>query len=411
MSLDAELGLAPPEKSTARRPRTDFSDAAVEERKRARIEKSNPPIDPTADPIGLAWPDGRIHGMFASAPNPVQWFAHERLLAGRGHVLTGVGGSSKTTMLYALAQGAVLGRLPWDWTLDRTGSAALFLTEDTLDDVHRTLHLLGQQLDKAQQGLMVQRLRIYPLAGLPARLLQLNGNALVETEVYDWLMQQLQGLPEPLAFVGIDPALGVTEGDEMSPAHQRRLGELVDRIAIESGACTVLATHSTKAIHQLDEVGSHASRGSGAITDAVRGEFVLRNMTADEARRFGVEDRAERQRYVQLTATKGNRLPPEAFVPVWLKRGAGGLLSQVSLEQVERGSVGQREVQALEILRQACVNGDTTLKFWREQCAAAGVINKAAGLSAQEKAMQRIRDALMDAGMVRHTGRGMYQPT
>jgi RecA-family ATPase len=73
--------------------------------------------------------------------------------------------------------------------------------------------------------------------------------------------------------VGFDPALGITEGDEMNQAHQRRLGELMDRIAIDSGACVMVTTHAARSMLHADELGSHSSRGGGAITDAVRGEY------------------------------------------------------------------------------------------------------------------------------------------
>jgi hypothetical protein len=359
------------------------------------------------------WPDGRITGCFDTEPPDVQWSFRQRLLAGRGHVLPGIGGSSKTRVLYHLGTGSVLGHLPWDWEVSITGSAALFLTEDVAAQVHRVLHQIGQQLNPAERRLLTERLRVYPLAGRRALLLELNGNALYETRVYDWLMRQLDALPKPVVFVGIDPAIGVSEGDELSQAHQRRLGELVDRIAIQSGASTMITAHAAKGIHQTEELGSHSARGGGAITDAVRAEYTLRNMTADEARRFRIEDRAERQLYVQLAATKGNELPPEAYTPVWLKRGRGGALEQVFLEQAERGAtVGNRELQALALLKKAAPQGDTTMRSWRAECIAAGLIPASATASAQEKAMERIRAALHGAGLVVGGGiRGTWIPT
>jgi hypothetical protein len=364
------------------------------------------PPDPFAK-----WPDGRLNGMFDCKPQPTTWFARDRLLAGRAHALAGVGGSSKTRAQYHLALGAVLGRLPWSWEIVKTGSAALFLTEDSIDDSHRVLHALGAELSEDDRRLVTRQMRVYQLAGFPMRLLQLNGQGLIETDAYDWFMRQLDALPKPVAYIGIDPALAVTEGDELSPSHQRRLAEMADRIAIQHGACVVLTTHAAKNMHQADELGSHASRGSGALTDAMRGEFVLRTMTSDEARKFGIDDRAERQRYVQLAATKGNSLPPEAYTPVWLRRGDAGLLSGVSLEQVERGSVGPRELQALEILRQDYGSGETSMKHWRALCVSAGAI-AAGSLTAQEKSMERIRDALRDAGLVAPgKTRGLWIPT
>jgi RecA-family ATPase len=376
----------------------------------AAVPADAPALDDAAQAFS-DWPDGRIDRYFEGAPPAVPWFAHQRLLAGRGHLLAGIGGSSKTRILYHLAMGGVLGQLPWSWEVSRSGSAALFLTEDVAAQVHRVLHQMGQHLSPQDRTRLVEYMRVFPLAGKRAILLELNGNALYETRVYDWLMRQIDALPKPVAFIGIDPALGVTEGDELSPAHQRRLGEMVDRIAIESRACTVLAAHATKALHLAEELGSHSARGSGAITDAVRGEFTVRNMTADEARRFGIDDRAERQLYLQLAATKGNELPPEAYAPVWLKRNADGGLQEVSMEQVERGTVGVREMQALEILKAHAAAGDVSMKFWRGQCAAAGLMPASASPSAQEKSMERIRDTLKAAGLVETTGRGLWKPT
>jgi hypothetical protein len=378
--------------------------------KRVNDDPAPPPED--VDPF-LKWPDGRINGMFDSKPPEIEWFADNALIAGRAHALVGVGGTGKTRLQYHLALGAVLGRLPWKWQIKRTGSAALFLTEDVTAEVHRTIHRLGASLSEDERKTLTRQMRVFPLAGRSARMLSLiDGGALVENEVYDWVMGQVECLPKPVAFLGFDPALALTEGDELNQAHQRRLGEVIDRFAIETGASAVLTAHAAKGLMHAEELGSHAARGGGALTDAVRGEFVVRNMTADEARKFGIEDRAERQLYVQLAATKGNHLPPEAYVPVWLKRGAGGTLSQVSLEQVERGTVGQRELQALELLRKTAPLGDTTMRFWRTDCVAHGVISASASESAQEKGMERIRDALRDAGMVGPgRSRGTWIPT
>jgi hypothetical protein len=357
------------------------------------------------------WPDGRINGMFDCLPKPAADLFRNRMPKGRAVVLASLGGMGKTRMQYLMAIGAITGRLPWDWEVATTGSAALFLLEDTIDDSHRVLHAIGAALNEDERKLLTRQLRVFQLAGFPARLLELNGNALRETEVYEWLMHQLDTMPKPLAYVGIDPALGTTEGDELSPAHQRRLGEHMDRIAIETGATVVLSAHAAKSLRQAEELDSHTSRGSGAITDAVRAEYVLRSMTADEARKFGINDLVERKRYVQFQATKGNSLPPEAFAPVWLRRGEAGLLSGVTLEQVERGNVGTREMQALEVLRETHASGETTLRFWTGKCVTAGLISGSTE-SAREKAMQRIRDALFNAGLIaKGSARGLWVPT
>ncbi len=85
---------------------------------------------------------------------------HFALLAYRAHLLTGAGGSSKTRALYHLAIAAVIGRLPWGWPIERTGSAVLFLAEDTIENVHRTLHALIEfgDITEAESKLVGERL-------------------------------------------------------------------------------------------------------------------------------------------------------------------------------------------------------------------------------------------------------------
>lgn len=360
------------------------------------------------------WPgDGLVAGYFMSAPSPIRWFARERLLAGRAQLLVGLGGSSKTRVLYHLAIAAVLGRLSWGWRIDQTGSAALFLAEDTADAVHRTLVAMTRSLgvSDAEESLLSERLRIFPLAGKESRLLTLvPGGDLRPNGRLDRLMEAVAGMPAPAVFIGLDPALGLTEGDEMNPGHQRRLGELADRIAIDSGACVLLAAHAAKGSATADEVGTHTSRGSGAITDAVRGEFVLRTMTAAEGRQFGITEIDERRAFVQLAATKGNDMPPSAFAPIWLKRTAGGVLEEANLAKADDRPVAKRELEALNVLRELAQTSSPTLKAWREACMAAGLLQGTTD-AACEKAMQRIRDALLDAGLVEPgMTRGVFLP-
>lgn len=359
------------------------------------------------------WPHstGDVSGFLRTPAPGHQWFARDRLLMGRAGLLTAVGGSSKTRTLIHLAVGAVTGILPWNWQIDRTGSAALFLTEDTGDQVHRALHLIARTLAPEQLALLSSRLRVYALAGKQSTLLALRPSVgLVPTERVVRLIEICQEMPE-LVFVGLDPALALSDGDESNPAHQRRLGELVDKIAIETGACVLLASHAAKALQGAEEIGSHSSRGSGAITDAVRSEYVLRTMNASEAKRYGVEDIAERKAHVQLLPTKGNELPPDAYRPVWLRRGEGGVLEQVTLTEVDKPAAGpsSRDLDALDVLRELTAKGSAKVSAWGRACADRGILSGSA--SAIEKAIHRCKASLLSAGLiVPGVTRGVFVP-
>jgi phage/plasmid primase-like uncharacterized protein len=358
------------------------------------------------------WPgDGLdVADCLATPAPPVRWFITERMPAGRAGLLAAVGGSSKTRLMFHLAIGACCGRLPWSWTVAKSGRAVLLLAEDTAADAHHALSMIGRALTPDERRLVAERLIVWPLAGEDARLLRLAAaGVLVPTERAADLTRRLT-MTRDLAFVGLDPALALTDGDELNPAHQRRLGELVDRLAIDTGACVLLSAHASKGSQALDEPGSHTARGSGALTDCCRFEYVLRTMTAQEARQFGIGDVAERKAHVQLTATKGNALPPASFAPVWLRRGIGGALEPADLDRQEVGAAGRREVAALDLLRELCQTSTPSLKDWREACVAAGLLTGKTP-SAIERSMERTRDALLAAGLiVAGIGRGVFTP-
>jgi putative DNA primase/helicase len=359
-----------------------------------------------------AWPgDGLdIAGCMATPAPPQDWFIKERIPAGRAGLLAAVGGSSKTRMQFHLAVGACIGRLPWSWQVARTGRAALVLAEDTAADAHHALRLIASALTSDERRLVAERLIVWTLAGEDARLLRLATNGgLIPTERAVHLLRRLK-MTRDLVFIGLDPALALTDGDELNPAHQRRLGEFCDRLAIDTGACVLLSAHAAKGSQSLDEPGSHTARGSGALTDCVRFEFVLRTMTAQEGRQFGISDIAERKAHVQLVATKGNALPPSAFAPMWLRRGIGGALEPAELERQEVGAVGRRERAALTLLRDLCRESTPALKEWRHACDEAGILSGKAP-RAKESCMERTRDALLGAGLiVAGIGRGVFTP-
>jgi RecA-family ATPase len=347
-------------------------------------------------------------------PKPMRWLVRDRIQLGRGGLVTGIGGSSKTRWLYHQALGAIIEVLPWDWEVKAPGKAVLVLTEDTKEDAERTLHEMakGLRLSDEQISLIEEDLVLYALAGNDLKLLARNElGALVKTPNFYGLQDKILSLGN-VSFVGIDPALSVTEGDELNQNDQRTLGKMADDLAVNTGATCFIAAHATKGSQHAGELSSHNSRGGGAITDAVRMEYSMRTMTVDEAKRAGITDIEERKRHVQLVATKGNHLPPSAFVPVWLRRGDFGVLSQADIEFDQGGNSGPsaKDLQALDILREMAKTSSPKLSDWRQRCIDAGVIPKGE-FKRQEKAMQRTIERLKGEELIEHGfSRGVYQP-
>ena len=331
-------------------------------------------------------------------PKPTRWLFRQRVPANRGGLLTGVGGTSKTQLLYQMAIAAILGHCPWGWHVERTGKAVLILTEDDVDDPHVTLHtiraamtLTAEQLSAVEAGLIV-----YPLAGEDLKLLVRDpkSGALVGS-------RHLRALEEKINDTGgcrvrrhRPRARRVSEGDEASQSDQRALGRMADNLAVRCD-CSVLAlSHATKGSLQSDELTSHSSRGGGAITDAVRVEYAMRTLTAKEAPKYGINDIAERESYVQLKATKGNRIPPEAKVPVWFKRGHGGFLEIAELVEVEAGGISPNAKRVLNVMAELDpANDGVRLLDLRQRCAELHIIGGPTD-DAKKKAMTRILKSL-----------------
>lgn len=370
-------------------------------------------LRPVPVPAIEPWPSssGDVSRFLDSEPPPRKWFIHNRLLAGRAAVLAAIGGTGKTMLLYILGVlGAILGRLPWDWTVDTTGVALLFLTEDTADDVHHMLAALCADLSDEDKAKISANLRIFPLAGEEVRLLSADQGTLYENSRAMGLFALCASFKN-VAFIGIDPALALSEGSELDQSHQRYLGQFVDKLAIQTGACVMLVTHATKASANADEVSSHASRGGGGITDAVRAEFLLRTMTSKEATAHGIQGN-DRKRYVQLVATKGNRVPFDAFAPLWLERGRHGLLypAELALSEKTEATLTLKDRRILDTLIELCQVSTPTRMEWLVECKRRGLISGKTE-DACISTMKRSITSLLDAGAIRNgAARGFYVP-
>ncbi|MCF8112484.1 MAG: AAA family ATPase [Desulfotignum sp.] len=394
-------------------PGTDFNDMAIDagpEAVKKVLENAKMPDPDQEAPSQWDEPmDMRL--VIYKKPDTISWLIFERLPLARAIIITGLGGSSKTRLLYILSIGVALRFLPWSWEVEKTGKALLVLTEDTAQDVHRTVYYIARDLTDDQKQTLSENLIIYPLAGKDTRLMIKTSHGTVEKSPLFFSLQQKIIALGHVSFVGLDPALSVSEGDEMDQSHQRALGKMADDLAVTTGATVALVSHATKGSLSKLELTSHNSRGGGAITDAVRAEYSLRNMTTEEASQAGITDVEERKRLVQLIATKGNALPPSAFVPVWLRRDDFGNLAEADIQMDGKGTLTDRDMEVLKVHSRIGVFGTPKLADWRAECIKVGLIT-GANENAQKQAMKRVVDKLLKAELIaKGIGRGIYTQT
>jgi hypothetical protein len=191
---------------------------------------------------------------------------------------------------------------------------------------------------------------------------------------------------------------------------QRDLANAVEKIAITTGASVIVISHAAKSIQFQQEIGSHASRGSGAITDAFRLELLMRVMTAKEAKSFQIDEH-QRHRYVRMQVTKANSLPPELMHPAWLERINGGALKLVKLAPA---SV-TRTRGALELFVEAdpetgeLVPTSMSFSTWKLKALDAGLLTGATD-SARDMSARRLLATIKSSKWVVDT-QGIWKPT
>ncbi len=139
-------------------------------------------------------------------PKPIKWLFHQRVPGNRGALLTGLGGTSKTQLLYQMAIAAILGHCPWGWTVDTTGTAVLILTEDDENDPHITLHTIkmAMGLNAEQCRKIEENLTIYPLAGEDLKLMirDPKSGSLIESGYLRGFEEAIMGIGS-VVFIGI----------------------------------------------------------------------------------------------------------------------------------------------------------------------------------------------------------------
>jgi len=367
----------------------------------------------SAEPI--VWPYAALDMRRAILEPPPRraWFAEGFLLAGRGHLLNALGGTGKTRFLVQLGFASVSGRMLWSWTIPEAarGPAVLLVAEDVAEDAHRFCYAVGRALalGPREADHIARQMHIYPLAGKDVRLLIASGDGvLVRSPLYAALVAKCREVGAK--FIGLDPAIRFTEGDELNNQHQRALGDVTDGLAIDTGACAVLTTHSPKSARSADESQSHSSRGGGAITDAVRGEFVLAPMTKREASDRGITDEAEQRQFVRLVLVKGNHAPPESFRPRWLRRGEDGVLLDADdlpepQGKQEGAALTRRDTEALDVLWRLGKGGHVLASALRGPLVEARIVNQGSEQSEAE-AVRRILAKLVKHGLVHRQGGG-----
>lgn len=277
-----------------------------------------------------------IHAAINNAP-PALDFVLPGLLAGTAGTIVGAGAVGKTTLLLQLAavMSSNVGNTDDILPLSGIPSRIVYIAaEESADILRIRLHAICNRMRERVAptslllpegarnpvSLMEQNLCLLPAAGHSVFLLK-DG---APTPFLEQLCQFCHGA----RLVIIDPLRRLHDGDENSSAAMTQVVQALEFLAQRTGAAVIAAHHMNKgAVFAGAADSAAASRGSSALTDAVRWQLNLSSMTEAEAKTFGVL--SERKSYLRLDFAKANYIasPPTR----WLKRLDGGVLMPVNL--------------------------------------------------------------------------------
>lgn len=273
------------------------------------------------------------------------------LLAGSAGMIVGPGGVGKTMLelqiSLAIASGEVIcGGLFKSDAADapvapKSGKVVLVTAEESLDVIWHRLHAIVSTLARNSRlrcdhkspsdmlALWKENLHIFPMSGQPP--VQLMDCGFVRTQAFS----QLAAACEGARLVLLDPIRQFHQCDENDSGAMTAMVQTFQMLAKRTGAAVVGAHHTNRASANLglgDTAG--ASRGSTALTDGVRWQMNLSNLTKETARQRNVTE-DERTRFMMVDIAKANYLPRQRSV--MLERLAGGVLALAEGDTEESG--------------------------------------------------------------------------
>lgn len=281
----------------------------------------------------------RVDRLIRSEPKPREWLLKDVLPLGKVGLIIAPGGTSKSQFALQLGVSVASNNaLANAFQIGKPGSVLMLFAEEDIDDIHRRLIAIFDNLAIKEQSEVVksigQNLYIKSVVG-QNNLLTMRyekGGHLEETEYVDRLINTVSDLKD-LRLIVIDPASRFRGGDENSNEDATRFVECLERLCQTTKATIIVVHHANKGSFTQDEQTQTAARGASALTDGVRWQMNLRTLTEKDAANFKIA-KENRREYILSEVTKNNYGPPQP--PVLLHRVDRGYLEAVSAESAAK---------------------------------------------------------------------------
>jgi regulatory protein RepA len=273
-----------------------------------------------------------------SANAPTLDFVLPGLTAGSVGTVVGAGGVGKTMLLTQLGVAVATGSAAFDNPLAPRSAPArvvLIAAEESSDILRIRLHAIKKWMDLQREkssgstvateseftALLEKNLLLVPAAGQSVALVS-NG---ATTEFFETLCKFCFGA----RLIIIDPLRRLHDGDENSSSAMTHIVQILEALAKSTGAAVIAAHHVGKGAIFNDATDlAAASRGSSALTDAVRWQVNLSAMTEKVAQKHRLT--GQHKSYACIDFAKANYIAPEPTM--WFKRLEGGVLTHTILK-------------------------------------------------------------------------------
>ena len=214
---------------------------------------------------------------------------------GSASVLAGLGGGGKTLAMISCATSVALGA-KWGGLDTKSGAVLIISLEDDGGECQRRFGAACQRFTPSEQQLLRSRIRAIALPGVEFKLTSyLSGTYTQASNNIEAVVAEAGALARscclPVRLIVIDHMRLCTSGDVNTSEAATTAMSAVTNIANQTGAATVLLTHSPKSdaskAKNNDSFDASSVLGSGAFSDNSRFAAVVTKPLANESKRFG----------------------------------------------------------------------------------------------------------------------------
>jgi RecA-family ATPase len=246
-----------------------------------------------------------ILNAFSTTPPPIDYVI-PGMVAGTVGALVSPGGSGKSAFALQLCAQVAGGGDILRLGNIKTGRATYLPAEDPETILLHRLAALGECYDQNNRERIAGNLLIEPLLAHHPNILN-----------DDWYAA-IKRIAAESRLVVIDTLRMFHNAEENDSGQMTGVVARFKRICADTGASLIFLHHTTKAAAlQMQGSEQQASRGSSVLVDNVRWQGYLVNMTAEEAKVYGV-DEDMRSYFVRFGISKQNYGKP--FQPIWYRK-------------------------------------------------------------------------------------------